>query len=369
MESLNPDTGHVNLTGHGISEIYLVEMGHCRVPVRWAIVRGKDTIQHPMRSGRWFQTLLILIALAWLGSCQRREEVVVFHAASLRRLMADAAQRFHQAHPTLTVRLEPSGSQVAARKVSELGLRADFVAVADAALIDKIMIPGHATWNLEFATNEIVLAHGQHSPMTGEITAENWPAILLRPGIRLGRSNPDTAPLGYHTLFVWQLAEKSGAFGQPGVDLAARLVNVVPERFVAVDETELLVFLESRAVDYAFVYRSSAEDHHLKFVELPATLNLSRRDLAETYATVEVEVRMKQSQDKAKLRGQPIIYGFTIPANARHPEQARAFAEFLLGPDGQMLSRTAGFQPLAPALTRQWGNLPAGLRRFSAAIP
>ena len=321
-----------------------------------------------MRSD-WFQNALVFLALVWLIACQRPREIVVFHAASLRRLMADAAERFQKTHPTLTVRLEPSGSQVAARKVSELGLRADLVAVADASLIDKIMIPGHASWNLEFATNEIVLAHGQHSPMTGEITARNWPSILLRPGIRLGRSNPDTAPLGYHTLFVWQLAEKSGAFGASGINLAARLTDLVPERFVAVDETELLAFLESRAVDYAFVYRSTAEDHHLKFVELPTALNLSRLDLAESYAAAEVEVRMKQSQDKARLHGQPITYGLTIPLNTRHPDHARAFAEFLLGPEGQSLSRSAGFKPLVPARTRQWGNLPLGLRPFAAAHP
>ena len=322
-----------------------------------------------MRSGRWSQYVLIFLALAYWGACQRHKEVVVFYAASLRRLMADAAERFQKAHPTLTVRLEPSGSQVAARKVAELGLRADLVAVADASLIDKIMIPGHATWNLAFATNEIVLAHGQHSPFTGEISAKNWPAILLRPGVRLGRSNPDTAPLGYHTLFVWQLAEKSGIYGEIGVDLAARLANLVPDRFVAVDETEILAFLESRAVDYAFLYRSTAEDHRLKFVELPAAINLSRLDLAEVYSAAEVEVRMKQSQDKERLHGQPITYGLTIPLNARHPDHARAFAEFLLGPDGQALSRAAGFKPLVPALTRQWANLPEGLRPFAAALP
>jgi len=43
------------------------------------------------------------------------------------------------------VRLEPSGSQVAARKVVELGMRADIVAVADAGIIGKMMIPRHAS--------------------------------------------------------------------------------------------------------------------------------------------------------------------------------------------------------------------------------
>jgi molybdate/tungstate transport system substrate-binding protein len=304
-----------------------------------------------------------------LGACHRHKEVIAFHAASLRHLLADAAAEFHKQNPKINVRLEPSGSQVAARKVTELGMKADLVALADASLIEKIMIPGHAAWNLEFATNEIVLAHGQHSPFTEEISAANWPTILQRPGIRLGRANPDTAPLGYHTLFVWQLAEKSGTFKDDGVGLAARLTQLVPKEHVAVDETEVLGFLESRAIDYAFIYRSTAEDHHLKFVELPVSLNLSRRDMADTYKEAVVEVRMKQADQKSILRGHPITYGLTIPTGAPHLEESQRFVEFLIGPAGQDISRATGFKPLVPAMSRHFEKLPANLRPFATTIP
>jgi molybdate/tungstate transport system substrate-binding protein len=105
-----------------------------------------------------------LLSLLGVSACWKTStEVVVFHATSLTAVLGDAAEKFQRDNPRIRIRLEPSGSQVAVRKVSELGMRADMVAVADGGLINKMMIPRHAGWNLIFATNEIVLAHKDHS--------------------------------------------------------------------------------------------------------------------------------------------------------------------------------------------------------------
>ena len=116
----------------------------------------------------------------------------MFYASSLSAVLGDAAEAFQKENPGYRLRLEPSGSQVAARKVAELGMRADIVAVADAGLIPKMMIPAHATWSAIFATNEIVLAHKDHSgsptrspPATGPrcscATACGWAAPIPTP--------------------------------------------------------------------------------------------------------------------------------------------------------------------------------------------
>src|ERR1039458_5242182 len=132
-------------------------------------------------------------------------------------------------------------------------------ALSGAALIDKMMIPTHATWNAVFATNEIVIAHKDHSKWTDQITTQNWPEILARPGIRLGRADPDTAPIGYQTLMVWQLAESWGAYAASGAQLSERLQAQCSKDHVVHDEAELLALLESRSIDYAFLFRSTAE--------------------------------------------------------------------------------------------------------------
>lgn len=321
---------------------------------------------HRGRTSRTFResslyALVIFCALGLFSCKPRPTEIVVFYASSLSAVLGDAAEVFQKQNPQLRLRLEPSGSQVAARKVAELGMRADIVAVADAGLIPKMMIPAHAAWSALFATNEIVLAHKDHSKFTDEVKADNWPEILTRASVRLGRADPDTAPIGYQTLMVWQLAEASGIYGPARAGLAAKLAAQCSRDHVTHDEAELLTLLESRAVDYAFLFRSTAEDHHLKILSLPAEINLSRQDLAARYAAASVEVRMQQGQGKARLTGAPVTYGLTIPANAPHAEPAARFAAFLFGDQGRRLLERRGFHPLAHAQCAPCTGLPVPL--------
>jgi len=309
-------------------------------------------------------SVLVLAALAPWGCRSSTTEVVVFYASSLSAVLGDASEAFQKANPGLRVRLEPSGSQVAARKVVELGMRADIVAVADAALIDKMMIPAHATWNAVFATNEIVVAHKDHSKGTEQLTAENWPEILTRDGVRLGRADPDTAPIGYQTLMVWQLAESSAAYGSSGIRLSDRLKAQCSKNHVVHDEAELLGLLESRSIDYAFLFRSTAEDHHVKILALPPEINLSRQDQAARYQSAQVEIRMKQGQGGTRIAGAPVTYGLTIPSHAAHPDAAARFAAFLLGDSGRRLLARRGFHPIAPAQCVSCTGLPEALRSF-----
>ncbi len=311
----------------------------------------------------------VLLALSCYACKPRTSEIVVFYASSLSAVLGDASEAFQQENPRLRVRIEPSGSQVAARKVAELGLRADLVAVADAGLIEKMMAPRYATWTAAFATNEIVLAHGDHSKWTDQITPQDWPEILTREGVRLGRADPDTAPVGYQTLMVWQLAEASGTYGPSAVGLAARLAARCSKDHVVHDEAELLALLESRAIDYAFIFRSTAEDHHLKILSLPPEINLSRHDMAARYRVARVQIRMRQGQGRATVIGAPITYGITIPSTAPHPKAAARLLAFLLGSQGQRLFARRGFHPMAPATCDPCAGLPSSLRSLVANAP
>jgi molybdate/tungstate transport system substrate-binding protein len=310
---------------------------------------------------------LALLAALLLPACKGRSEIVVFHAASLSRLLADAGERFERSHPKYVVRSEPSGSQVAARKVAELGLQADLVLSADIRVLDEILLPGHADWTLGFATNEIVLAHAQHSRHTEEVTAESWPDVLTRAPVRLGCVRPDLAPIGYQTLLAWKLAGGPGAGARQGPELSARLAARCAPEHVVSDESELVALLEARAIDYAFLYRSTAEDHRLKLTALPATVNLGRPELASTYAGAAVEVEMRLGAPATSIRGAPLLYGLAIPRSARNAEGATLFAAFLLGEEGRAALGRAGFRAVVPAACAARGRLPPALRRFAGA--
>ena len=303
-----------------------------------------------------------LIAAA-AGACEEpRGEVLLFHAASLSRVLSGVEQALERESPDLDLRLEPSGSQTAARKIAELNRPGDLVLSADAGVIERILIPAHAEWNLIFATNEIVLAHGEHSPFTERIDSKNWPALLLEPGVRLGRVNEHTAPIGFMTLQAWKLAQGGRDAGPDRTDLAARLAARVRPEHLTPDIAELATLLEARAIDYAVLFRNVAEEHNLKLPPLLPEHNLSRPELDAQYARVSVPVRMHSREASVEVPGAAIRYSLTIPRSAPHPARAERVAAFLLGAKGRALLERSGFRPLVPPQCARADRLPAVLR-------
>ena len=303
----------------------------------------------------------MLALLAPAGCRPARKQITVFAASSLARAFSDLKATVEAEHRDLDIRLSISGSQEACRKVAELGHRADVVATADDRVIDQILRPQHCPFTIQFASNEVVLAHLEHSKHTEEITASSWPSILLRPEVRLGMASPDLAPIGYATVLVWQLTELTEGRDRVGPDLAGRLRAHCRREHVTSDEGALLQLLQARAIDYAFVYRSSAEEHNLKLVELPDAVNLGATGQAASYARVSVEVRMRSGEAPKLIRGRPILYGVTIPGSAPEPAGAALFLRYLLGEPGRRTLQRSGFRPLAPALCRDRAALPEAL--------
>jgi len=306
----------------------------------------------------WF-----ILTLAFVTACRSKNELVVFVAPSLARAVGEIEDSFAQGKPDVRIRTDISGSQVAARKLTELNMRADVLAVADAEVIEQMLVPQHAAWSIRFATNTIVLAHLGHSRFTEEVTSDNWPDILSRPGVRLGIVNPDLAPIGYRTLMVWQLATPH--YQRPNLESTLRAQ--VAKEHVMSDEATLWALLSSRAIDYAFLYRSTAEEHRLKTTPLPAAINLGDPALAEHYATAQVPVVMKGDAGKVVVRGTPLWFALTIPNDAPHRELALDFVTFFLAERGRASLTRAGFTPLLPALATHRAALPAALAPLTAA--
>lgn len=312
----------------------------------------------------------MLLALGAAGCpSKERKVVIIFHAASLSRSLSGLEEKVEARHEDLDLRLEPSGSQVAARKVSELNRRADLVFVADWRVIEELLVPGHAEWQIQFAANELVLAHAEHSPFTETISADNWPELLLMPEVRLGRGDESTAPIGFQTLLLWELAEGNYGPGKVGEDLAGRLKAKVKKEHVVPDIMELVVQLQARAIDYAFVFRSIAEEHNLKVVRLPDTYNLGSPSMEHIYSKAAVPVVLKTGAVPTRIKGAPIVYGVTIPKSAPNPAGARRVLEFLLGEEGRRILKRSGFRPLNPPRGLNSGRLPPTLKGMVADKP
>lgn len=295
-----------------------------------------------MRSGR----LILLLAGAGCGPASEgiTGELTVFNAGSLAYPVRELLSAFAREHPGIAPRQESSGSLEAARKLTELDKIPDVLAVADYNVITKLLVPRFATWHVTFASNAMVLAYSDRSTGAAEISGENWWRILLRPGIRWGSSDPALDPNGYRALMVMQLAERH--YGEPG--LGRRLTDAREPRFVRPNEAQLLGLVQAGELDYAWSYRSLALTAGLRWLELPAEIDLSDASRAPAYAeaTVRLPGARRESADSVEFRGEPIVYALTIPLGAPNPETALAFTRFVLSPAGREILAKAGFRVL-----------------------
>jgi molybdate/tungstate transport system substrate-binding protein len=128
-------------------------------------------------------------------------------------------------------------------------------------------------------------------------------------------------------------------------------------------ETSLISALQLGQIDYLAIYRSDALQHHLKFIDLPAKINLS--DPAES-ATYKKGIAHTKNGD---LPGKPIVYAITIVAGSKHAGLAEKYVALLLGPQGQAVMEKNGFGEFNPAYAVHADQMPKGLRAMVKPWP
>jgi molybdate/tungstate transport system substrate-binding protein len=184
------------------------------------------------------------------------------------------------------------------------------------------------------------------------MTPQNWYQVLERPGVEIGRSDPDTDPSGYQTVQMLDLASRF--YKDP--QLSAKILANASPKNLRDTETALISALQVGQIDYLAIYRSDALQHHLKFIDLPAEINLSDPAHAKFY---EQGVAHTKNGD---LSGTPIVYAITIPGVAQHADWARKYIAMLLGPEGQQILAGNGFGTFSPAYAVNADNVPSDLR-------
>jgi molybdate/tungstate transport system substrate-binding protein len=282
----------------------------------------------------------------------------IFHAGSLTIPFEQVSEEFNEVYPDVEILAEGAGSSTTIRKVTELGKECGVIGSADYLLIPELMFPDYADWYIIFASNQMCIAYTDTSQFADEITGNNWYEILQRDGVTYGRSDPDQDPCGYRTLMVWQLAEKH--YNAPGIydSLYETSGDLMRPKSV-----ELIALLESGDLDYAFEYSSVAEQHNLKYVELPPEINLSDVDFEDFYAQAAVEIAGTEPGATIVMVGKPIVYGITIPKNFPRQELAIAWVDFLLSDKGMDIMAANYQTPIIPAKTNDASKLPESLKK------
>ena len=293
---------------------------------------------------RLLRLFVVCLAIGLVSACGQStvKPLVVFNAAALGPPFHALGDSLRAPPHDFQFQQENAPSVEAIRKLTELGRVPDILATADVSLFDALIIPKYSSWYVVFGTNALVLAYGPKSQGREDVSREGWWEVLLRSGVRTGRSDPSVDPSGYRTLMALQLAERH--YGQPG--LAARLLAAMPVQFVRRAEAELSALIEAGELDYIWTYRNLALAHHLEFLELPPEINLADPALAEWYSQAKAKVAGRTPGDSLNLVGAPILFALTVPNDAPHPDAARAFLELVLSPVGAAVLKGTGFEPL-----------------------
>jgi molybdate/tungstate transport system substrate-binding protein len=286
-------------------------------------------------------------------------EIIVFHAGSLSVPFNRLKDEYEKIHPDIKILLEPAGSLVCARKITELKKPCDIIASADYFVINELLIPEYTKWGIRFATNEIVIAYSDRAKYASEINSDNWTDILLRDDVIYSRSDPNTDPCGYRAAFTIMLAEK--LYGKKGLTERMLLKN---KDFIRPKEVDLVALIESNAADYMFQYKSVAIQHGLRYVKLPDEINLSDPSKAEIYKSVSLEVAGNTSGSKIKVTGDYINYSITVLDNAPHKNEAIDFLCFILSEKGREILIRNGQSPIIPLSTDQSDKLPVRLLQY-----
>jgi molybdate/tungstate transport system substrate-binding protein len=300
---------------------------------------------------------LVAIGCCAAGTVAAAETLLIYAAGTLAVPLGEIDTLFERANPGVTVTLQTGGSVMMAKRIADLHQRPDILAVADYNVIPKYLFgvngePVFTDWYVGFARNALTFLYTPKSKGAQEISPQNWYDVLSRPGVKIGRGNPDTDPSGYRLLQMLSLAETYYERRK----LAKRVLKNAGPDNVRDTETELIPPLQRGEIDYLADYRSDAVQHHLQSLDLPPGIDLSDPACAPGYAAAVAHT------GNGDVPGTPIVYAATILAGSPHAELAAKYLAFVLSPEGQAVFTRDGFGAMNPPIAVNLEGVPPSLR-------
>ena len=312
---------------------------------------------------RWFLVGVVFVVVFGCGSKhvnKKKEDtrLIIFHAGSLSNPMKEIIAGYKKLHPQVEILTEIGGSVECARKITELNKPCDVFVSADYKVIENLLIPKYASWNISFASNEMVIAYQDNSVHSSQINSDNWMSVLSDNKVRIGRSDPNSDPCGYRTVLLTQLAERY--YHRPG--LSKRLLQN-SQRDIRPKEVDLLAMLETGNVDYLYIYKSIAIQHQLKYISLPPEINLSNSDFDSLYATASIAINGSAPGETKVQKGESMQYSVTMPLNGKNKPLAEDFVAYFLSKDlGLNVIRNHGQQIFTPLKIQGYESLPPSIK-------
>jgi molybdate transport system substrate-binding protein len=234
-------------------------------------------------------------------------ELQVYAAASLKRALARATEAYGADNPAVTITASTDSSSALETKI-EQGAPANLFLSADIGNPQRLAESGLAAGEITpFAASLLTVIVPEGNP-----AAIESPADLAKPGVKVIAAGPKVPITRYATQLIQNLA---GVPGYPADFDEAYAANVVSQE----DNVAGIVGkIELGEGDAGIVYVSDAKGSgKVEHVEVPTSANVPA-----TYA------------------------GIVVKGSADEEAAARAFLDWLAGPDGQAILAEFGFLPI-----------------------
>ncbi len=221
--------------------------------------------------------------------------------------------------------------------------------------------PKFTKWYIQYAGTSMVVAYNPKSKYAAQFKAiadgkepvKNLFTLLETPGLKLGRTDPNTDPQGRDFIYMLELAQSH--YHLPS-DTVAKILGTSdfgtsnsPEIFA---ESSLDSTLESGQLDASSAFVTQAIEQHLACIPLPVQINLGSSALASTYHNASVTITGNMTK-----HGSPQVIDITIIGTPT--PAAEAFVAYTLSTAGLAEYKAGGFTILKPQLFGSMSDVPA----------
>ncbi len=253
----------------------------------------------------------------------------VAYAGSMGSMMDGAVKPAIAKSLNADMRGRAQGSTGLANLIVARSIRPDVFISATPAPMRTVLKAGKANNAVPIARTEMVIAYSPKSQFAsdlakaGEPGAKPWWQILETPGLRFGRTDPNTDPQGLNIIFTMQLA--ADYYHQP--DLADKILGpqINPQQIF--QEPDVMARLQAGQLDASSAYKTQPGALGLPFLSLPKEINLGDASMEETYKKVTVTLNGKT------LHPAPLVFYAAVLKDAPQPELANRFLTWLQGPE------------------------------------
>jgi molybdate/tungstate transport system substrate-binding protein len=224
--------------------------------------------------------------------------------------------------------------------------------------------PKFTTWYVPYAATSMVIAYNPKSKYASEFKAYAdgskplstlFSSLLQTPGLKLGRTDPNTDPQGRDFIYMLELAQKYYHLPSDTVSKILGTSNFGTSSSSQIyAESSLDSTLESGQLDASSAFVTQAIELHLDYIPLPVQINLGSGALASTYSTATVKLENGMTKSGSPQVIDITQIGTPTPAGT-------AFIAYTLSPTGLAQYKAGGFQLLTPTVVGDKSAVPSAV--------